>query len=257
MRRSSTLRISLLVGVLVFPVTACGADQPTDTDRAQRTLTVFAAASLTGAFTDLGASFEADHPGVTVTFNFGGSSDLVAQLVEGAPADVFASADAATMDRLVAADLNGTDPVAFASNTLVAVTPADNPAGITSLADLAGDVDLVLCAPVVPCGAAAAKVAAAADLDLEPVSEEQSVKDVLAKVVAGEADAGLVYVTDARAAGESVRTIEFPEADQAPTDYLIANLETDLDDLSTAFLDLVLSDEGRGVLAAAGFVSVP
>lgn len=258
MRRSFTLLVSGVVGALLL-LAACGADEPEQAAPEQRTLTVFAASSLTGAFTELGKRFEADHPGVTVSFSFGGSSELVAQLVQGAPADVFASADATTMEKLVAADLNGIVPSEFATNTLVVVTPADNPAGITSFADLADpDVDLVLCAPEVPCGAATAQVEAAADLDLAPVSEEQSVKDVLGKVVAGEADAGVVYVTDALAAGDAVATIEFPAAAQAPTTYLIANLETNLDDLSTGFIDLVtLTEAGRRVLAAAGFVNVP
>lgn len=245
----------LLLSALLLGLAGCGPATSSTSQPERRTLTVFAAASLREVFTELGELFEADHPGVTVTFNFGGSSDLVAQLVQGAPADVFASADAPTMDKLVAADLNAINPSEFASNTLVIVTPTDNPAGITSLADLdRAELDLVLCAPEVPCGAAAQKVEAAADLDLRPVSEEQSVKDVLAKVVAGEADAGLVYVTDARAAGDAVRTITFAEAEQAPTTYLISNLETDLDDLSTAFIDLVtLSPQGRRALDAAGF----
>jgi len=248
-----TIRVTaaLAVALLSLPLAACGADE-------ERTLTVFAAASLTDVFTDLGETFEADHPGVTVTVNFGGSSDLAAQLVEGAPGDVFASADAPNMEKVVAADLNGVEPVAFASNTLTIVTPADNPAGISSRADLAEDgVDLVLCAPEVPCGAAAEKVEAAAGLAFEPVSEEQSVKDVLAKVVAGEADAGLVYVTDARAAGDAVTVITVPEAAQAANVALITNLETDLDDLSTAFIDLVLGAEGRRALAEAGFGTAP
>ena len=218
------------------------------------TLTVFAAASLTVSFEDLAEQFEAAHPGVDVQLGLAGSSALMAQLQQGAPADVFASADTATMDALVADDLVG-EPRDFATNTLQVAVPPGNPAGVETLQDLADtDVSLVTCAPTVPCGAAAARVADAAGLDLRPVSEEQSVTDVLGKVTAGEADAGLVYVTDVAAAGDRVEGVAFPEAAAAVNTYPIAPVaDADQPGLAREFVDLVLSDDGRRTLAGYGF----
>lgn len=251
------MRIRSVVALAAAPLllAACGTDagdSPQD-----RTLTVFAAASLTEPFTEIGAAFEAENPGVRVTFSFAGSSDLVAQLRSGAPGDVLASADERTMGEAVADGLVEGEPVGFATNTLVIATPPDNPAGIASLADLADPgVALVLCAPVVPCGAAAQQVAELAGLDLEPVSEEQSVTDVLGKVTSGEADAGLVYVTDVRRAGDAVSSIAFPEADRAVNVYPVAALAgSGRAELAAAFRDLVAGPEGRGALEAAGFGS--
>ena len=161
-----------------------------------------------------------------MTFNFAGSSDLVAQIQQGAPGDVFASADEANMEKLTADDLQGSDPQAFASNTLEIAVPPGNPADMQSFQDLAEPgLKLVICAPEVPCGAATQKVAEAAGVTLKPVSEEQSVTDVLAKVTSGEADAGLVYVTDVMAAGDEVEGIEFPESVAAVNVYPIATLK--------------------------------
>jgi molybdate transport system substrate-binding protein len=244
----------LLVGALA----ACGSGGSGGTERT--TLTVYAASSLTSTFQQLGKDFEADHPGVSVTFNFAGSSDLVAQLQEGAPADVFAAADLASMDKLVAAGLAGSDPVLFASNTLEVVVPPDNPAGIGSFADLdqpdpdKPGVDVVVCAPEVPCGAAAQRLAQAAGVTLRPVSEEQKVTDVLAKVAAGEADAGLVYVTDVLSAGDAVLGIPVPQASASVTVYPIATVQgSDHPDLAGEFIDLVVSDRGQQRLRVAGF----
>jgi len=216
---------------------------------------VYAAASLTATFEELGKDFEQAHDGVEVTFNFAGSSDLVSQIQSGAPADVFASADEATMAKLTAEGLNGSDPELFATNTLQIAVPPDNPAGISSLQDLAEPgLNLVTCAPEVPCGVAAQGVAKAAGVTLRPVSEEQSVTDVLAKVTTGEADAGLVYVTDVLAAGSAVHGIDFPEARAVVNSYPIATIaDSANDDLAEAFVDLVLSDDGRRVLTDAGF----
>lgn len=242
----------LLASALLLGLTGCG-PATSSTGQPERTLTVFAAASLTSVFTDLGERFEDEHPGVSVTFNFAGSSDLVAQIVEGAPADVVASADSRTMQRLTEQNLQAAEPASFATNTLQIATPPGNPVGIRTLADLAG-VDLVLCAPQVPCGAAAEKVEAAAGVDLRPVSEELNVKDVLAKVTSGEADAGLVYVTDVRAAGDAVVGVSFPESAAAVNTYPIVALRGSAhDDLAAAFVALVLGDAGRNALAAAGF----
>ena len=230
---------------------ACGSDD-SSTPGGDTTLTVFAASSLKGAFTELGKDFEADHDGVKVTFSFAGSSDLVAQIQQGAGADVFASADQATMDEL---GNDAEDPTLFATNTLEIAVPPDNPARVSSLQDLTkAGIKLVLCAPEVPCGAAATKVEEAAGLTLKPVSEEQSVTDVLNKVISGEADAGLVYVTDVKAAGDQVKGVPFDESSEAVNDYPIATVSGSKHaDLAAAFVDLVTGDQGRQVLADAGF----
>jgi molybdate transport system substrate-binding protein len=218
-------------------------------------LTVYAAASLTSTFTELAERFEADNPGVTVALSFAGSSDLVAQVISGAPADVLASADLATMDQLTAEDLQGSEPAVFATNTLQIATPPDNPGEVSELADLAEeDLAVVVCAPEVPCGAAAVAVAEEAGVTLAPDSEEQSVADVLGKVRAGEADAGLVYVTDVIAAAGDVLGIDVPEAAAVVNDYPIATVaDSEEAELARAFVDLVLGEEGRQVLADAGF----
>lgn len=235
---------------LVLPLAACGGSEK-DTS----TLTVYAAASLTSTFEQLGKEFEAEHDGVDVRLSFGGSSDLVTQIQEGAEADVFASADTANMDKLTGADLADGDPQDFATNTLEIAVPPGNPAGITGLQDLAkAGVNLVVCAPEVPCGAAAQAVADAAGVTLSPVSEEQSVTDVLAKVTSGEADAGLVYRTDVLGAGDAVEGVEFPEATSVVNTYPIVVVKGSSDaDLAREFVDLVLGDTGQKVLSDAGF----
>jgi molybdate transport system substrate-binding protein len=244
---------------LVLPLAACGSDS--DGDEAggsgdkTTTLTVYAAASLTATFEEIGKKFEAEHDGVKVEFDFGGSSDLVTQIQEGAPADVFASADTANMDKLVDADLAGDDPENFATNTLEIATPPDNPAGVASFQDLAKKgLQLVICAPEVPCGAATQTMADNLGVTLKPVSEEQSVTDVLAKVTSGEADAGVVYVTDVTAAGDAVTGVTFPESGDVVNTYPIAPVEgTDAEDLADDFVEFVLGDTGQQVLADAGF----
>lgn len=218
-------------------------------------LTVFAAASLKSTFTELGELFESEYPGTSVTFNFAGSSDLVAQLQQGAPADVFASADTANMTK--AQDLVAGSPVDFATNTLTIVTPPGNPAQITSFADLAKpDLQVVVCAPQVPCGAATEKVEKATGTTLTPVSEESSVTDVLGKVTSGQADAGLVYVTDATVAGDKVTAVPFPESSGAVNTYPIASLTASGNpDTAAAFVTLVTGEQGRKVLSDAGFAA--
>lgn len=238
---------------LVLPVAACAGDS--DGGSGTTTLTVYAAASLTSTFEQIATEFEAEHDGVDVRLSFGGSSDLVAQIQNGAPADVFASADTANMDTLVDAGMAGADPQDFATNVLEIAVPPGNPAGIHAFGDLAGQgVKLVVCAPEVPCGAAAQQVAENAGVTLHPVSEEQSVTDVLGKVVSGEADAGLVYVTDVQAAGDRVEGIDFPESGEVVNTYPIAPVEgTDEGALAREFVELVLGDRGRQILRDAGF----
>lgn len=255
MKRWLTTMAALMV---VAGSGACGGDDSgrgAGGDSGETTLTVFAASSLTPSFEQLAEDFEADHDGVKVEFNFAGSSDLVAQIQSGAPADVFASADEANMDKLTADDLNGSDPELFASNTLEIATPPDNPAGVQSFQDLEDpDLNLVICAPEVPCGAAAQEVAEKAGVKLQPDSEEQAVTDVLGKVSSGEADAGLVYVTDVIAAGDDVKGVEFPEAKSVVNNYPIATVaDSENADLAQDWVDLVLSDQGQQVLADAGF----
>lgn len=241
-----------LAGLATVALLASGCSGGSDPD----VLTVYAASSLTAAFEQLAEDFEADHDGVQVRLTFGGSSDLAAQIDQGAPSDVFASADQDTMAGLVDADLV-TDPVDFAGNTLTIAVPPDNPAGVSGLADLARDeVRLVVCAPAVPCGAAAARLAEQQGVELSPVSEEQSVTDVLTKVSSAEADAGLVYVTDVAAAGDDVRGIEVPGADAVVNTYPIATVaDSEQPTLAQEFVDLVRGPQGRTVLGDLGFRS--
>jgi len=256
MRRSPFALSAVLT--LVIALAACGSDSDDSSSGdggGTTTLTVYAAASLTATFEEIGKQFEAEHDGVAVGFSFGGSSDLVTQIQEGAPADVFASADTANMDKLVDADLADDDPQDFATNTLEIATPPDNPAGVASFQDLATKgLQLVVCAPEVPCGAATQTMADNLGVTLSPVSEEQSVTDVLAKVTSGEADAGVVYVTDVTAAGDAVTGVTFPESGDVVNTYPIAPVEgSDESDLAEEFVDFVLGDTGQQILADAGF----
>lgn len=239
---------------LVLPLVACGGSDDGGTS-GDTTLTVYAAASLTSTFEEIGKRFEAEHDGVDVKFSFGGSSDLVAQIQNGAPADVFASADTATMDELVGSGLAGADPQDFATNVLEIATPSGNPAHVQDFQDLAKQgVKVVVCAPEVPCGAAAQQVAQKAGVTLHPVSEEQSVTDVLGKVTSGEADAGVVYVTDVLAAGDKVEGVQFPESREVVNTYPIVPVEgTDQEDLAREFIEMVLGDTGQQILQDAGF----
>lgn len=250
-------RVAVAVIVLLVSMSGCAPGQQTSANEGERqqTLTVFAAASLKQPFTELGKKFESDHPGVTVTFSFAGSSDLVAQIQQGAPADVFASADTKNMAKAAKDNLLQGEPVNFASNTLMIAVPPDNPASISSFADLTkAGVKLVICAPEVPCGSATQKVATGARVNFKPVSEESSVTDVLNKVITGEADAGLVYVTDVQGAGDKVKGIDFPESQQAVNRYPIASLAGSKNkDLAAGFVKLAVGPDGQRVLRDAGF----
>ncbi|GLY69157.1 molybdate ABC transporter substrate-binding protein [Amycolatopsis taiwanensis] len=220
-----------------------------------KSLTVFAAASLTESFNALKTEFEAQHPGVAVTYNFAGSSSLVQQMSNGAKADVFASADQANMDKAVQGGVIDGTPTVFATNRLTIAVAPGNPKGIAGFADLtrAGLV-VVTCAPQVPCGAATQKVEQNTGVTLKPASEEQDVKQVLAKVASGDADAGLVYVTDAGAAGGKVTEVDFPEAAGATNNYPIAVVkDAPQPDLARQFEQFVLSAQGRQELVKAGF----
>ncbi|WP_430335783.1 molybdate ABC transporter substrate-binding protein [Rhodococcus sp. ACT016] len=249
-----------LAAVLATAVVAgCSSGEPDaatqPTTESGRSITVFAAASLRSTFTELGRRFEAQHPETRVVFNFGGSSDLFTQLDQGASGDIFASADTANMTKARGAGLTATDPINFATNVLTIAVPPGNPANITSFADLARpDVHVVVCAPQVPCGTATRRVADAAGVQLSPVSEESSVTDVLGKVVTGQADAGLVYVTDAAGADGKVTAVPFPEAVKVVNTYPIAVLnKSENREIAGQFVGLVIGPEGRRVFTDAGF----
>ncbi|WCO68636.1 molybdate ABC transporter substrate-binding protein [Iamia majanohamensis] len=219
------------------------------------TVTVFAAASLTDVFAEVATAFEEAHPEASVTFSFGPSSGLVTQVIEGAPADVVATASEATMDELVEADVLDGDPVPFATNGLEIAVPPGNPGDVEGLADLA-DEDLVvaLCAEEVPCGTFARQALATAGVEPAIDSEEQDVRALLTKVAADEVDAGIVYRTDVVAAGDGVEGIAIPADDDVEATYPVAVPAGAGDvDAAHAFVDLLLSDEGRALLADAGF----
>ena len=253
---AAAVSLTALAGCGVEPSPPAGvASESASGSASGQTLTVFAAASLKATFTTIGQQFETAHPGTKVSFSFAGSSDLVTQLQQGAPADVFASADTATMAKATGDDLVAGTPVNFATNTLEIAVPPDNPAKVTSFADLTKPgVKVVVCAAQVPCGAAAAKIELATNTVIKPVSEENAVTDVLGKVESGEADAGLVYVTDVKGAADKVKGIQFEESKEAVNTYPIAALTGSKSaDLAGEFVQAVTGTEGQQVLAAAGF----
>lgn len=210
----------------------------------QGTVTVFAAASLTGAFEHLAERFEQQNPGVEVVFSFGGSSGLATQIAEGAPADIFAAASPATMQ-----SSGVTESTVFATNVLQIAVPAGNPAKVTGLHDFANpQLAIAVCAVEVPCGAATQKLFAEAGITPSIDTFEEDVKAVLTRIELDEVDAGLVYVTDVAAAGDAVEGIA---VESSAVDYPIAAI-TDTD-AALAFFAFVLSDEGQAVLSAAGF----
>ncbi len=234
------MRALIATLILTLATTACSApDEPE--------VTVFAASSLKVPFERLEAVFEQNNPGSSITFNFAGSADLVAQIQQGARADVLATADEATMD---ASGLTGAQ--IFATNTMQIVVPAGNPGRVTGLADLASpDLLVVVCAPQVPCGAATSRIEARSGIDISADSEENSVTDVLGKVRAGEADAGIVYASDVRTAGPAVDAIPIATGDNTVNRYPIVQVSEDPQ--AREFVDLVLSPQGRDVLRETGF----
>ncbi len=250
------LRRTVLAAVVALTLAGCGTVQPAasgsrSSTAVSGTVTVFAAASLTGTFTQLGKDFEAAHPGVKVVFNFAGSSALAQQINQGAPADVFASAAPKNMDQVT----DKGAPTSFVTNTLEIAVPKGNPGKITGLKDFTDkDRKIALCAVQVPCGAAADKVFKAVGLTPQPDTLEQDVKAALTKVSLGEVDAALVYKTDVLAAKDKVDGIEFPEASKAINEYPIATLSKAPNAAGAKeFVGYVLSDKGKAVLSAAGF----
>ena len=251
--------------LLVLAAAACGGDddpgraaatEPSGDEAVSGSVTVFAAASLTDAFGEIATAFEEANPDASVELNFGASSALREQILAGAPADVFASANTANMDEVVeAAGVEG-EPEVFARNELQIVVPAGNPGDVRGLDDFA-DPDLLvgLCAEEVPCGQFGRQVLADAHVKPAPDTDEPDVRSLLTKVEAAELDVGLVYATDVRSAGDAVEGIEIPEEDNVVADYPVAALSAATDPgVAAAFVDFVLSAEGRDILASYGFL---
>jgi molybdate transport system substrate-binding protein len=258
--------VAVLCGLALL-LAACGGDDDDAADDAgsstsagdsalEGDITVFAAASLTDAFTEVGEAFEAENPDAGVDFSFEGSSTLREQILEGAPADVFASANTSNMDQVVEAGA-ATDPRDFVTNQLQIAVPADNPAGITGLADFArDDLLLGLCAEEVPCGEFGREALANAGVTPAVDTDEPDVRSLLTKVEAGELDAGIVYVTDVLSAGDAVEGIDIPADDNVVATYPIAPLaDAGNPEVAEAFVAFVLSDEGQSILASYGFGS--
>lgn len=242
-------RLALLA--LLLPLTACGGDGAAKEGGGE--LTVLAAASLTDVFDELATPFEEEHD-TDVVLSFGSSTDLAEQVADGAPGDVLATADEDSMQLAEDAGVTG-EVETFATNVLTIVVPRGNPAGIESLDDLA-DATWVRCSDEVPCGRAALAVLDANGVTAEPVSLEEDVRATLDKVVSGEADAGLVYATDAVAAADDVDAVEIPGAGEVLTSYLAATLEQAEDvDLAADWVAWLTSDEGQAILGGAGFGS--
>jgi len=262
------MRALLLVPLVALAVSGCGGSSGDATSSSaasssggdlRGTLTVFAAASLTDVFTDLGNQLEKSNPGLDVQFNFAGSSALATQISQGAPADVFASANQPQMKVVTDAGRAAGDPQVFTQNVLQIAVPRGNPGHVTGLADFAKpDLTLAVCAPDVPCGAAAAKVFQAAGVTAVPDTQEEDVRAALTKVELGEVDAALVYASDVVSAGDKVQGIDFPEAEQVINEYPIATLKGAANPgAARAFVALVRSDAGRKALEDAGFRASP
>ncbi|GAA1391009.1 molybdate ABC transporter substrate-binding protein [Luteococcus peritonei] len=218
------------------------------------TITVLAAASLKESFDQIATDYEAAHPGVDVQVSYGGSSALAKQITDGSPVDVFASASTRNMDTVVAAG-KAKDPVTFASNVLEIAVPPANPGKVDALADLTDpELKLALCQAEVPCGVASTKLFTQQKMSVTATTQEPDVKSVLTKVRLGEVDAGLVYATDVKAAGDQVKGIEIPADQNVSTSYPIAVLtDAPRAEQAKGFVDLVLSEQGRSVLEQAGF----
>lgn len=251
-------RLMMVTLAAGLALTGCGPGDTAQTGpgvQEREPVTVLAAASLTDVFSKLEPAFEAANPTADLRFSFGASSDLATQIVNGAPADVFASANEKQMQIVADAGKVAGESKPFTTNVLTIVVPPGNPKGIQSFADLARpDVTELVCAPQVPCGAATEEIEQATNIELSPASEEPDVRSVLAKVQAKEADAGLVYITDARSAAGTVEQINFPEAKDAVNVYPIAAIDgAPRAALAEAFVAFILGPAGQRELTAAGF----
>lgn len=241
----------------VVALCACGSSSTPASPALSGTLNVFAAASLTDSFNALGASFHTANPGVTVRFNFAGSPTLVTQIENGAPADVFASADTTNMDKLRTDGLTASSPVVFAHNQLEIVVAAGNPKGIHGLADLAKPgVIYISAGPTVPAGKYATQILAKAGVMVTPKSLETDVKSVVGKIELGEADAGIVYTTDVQAAGSKVSGVDIPAAYNVVATYPIAQVKGGANlAAARAFIEFVTSAGGQSKLQDFGFLA--
>jgi molybdate transport system substrate-binding protein len=251
-------RVSLLILAAAL-LAACGGSDGAATPSAtplSGTISVFAAASLTASFTAVGSSFQTANPGVTVKFNYAGSPTLVTQIEQGAPADVFASADTANMDKLTADGYTTGPSRVFAHNQLEIVVAPGNPRGITGLADLAKPgVIYITEAATVPAGKYSLQALASANVKVTPKSLETSVTGVISKIELGEADAGIVYTTDVTAAGNKVAGVQIPAANNVIATYPMAEVKgTANSAVAGAFIAYVLSSKGQSTLATFGFL---
>jgi molybdate transport system substrate-binding protein len=221
------------------------------------TITVFAASSLTGAYTEIGQAFQAANPGATVKFNFAASSTLATQINQGAPADIFASADDANMKKITDTGLNLGSPVEFATNKLQVIVGKGNPLGITSVTDLAKpNVITVTCDPSVPIGAYTQQVFQKAGITVKPKSLEPDVKGIVTKVTTGAADAGVVYATDVLAAGSSAQGVVIPDQLNVIANYPLSVVRGTKDAYSAqVFMNYVLGKDGQAILAKWAFTS--
>lgn len=245
-----------ITGLSVLLVAAVPAARVAEASTLSGDLDVFAAASLTDAFEAIAVEFEEASSDVDVVFNFAASSELVAAIVDdGAPADVFASADQNNMQKLVDAERNDGDPATFATNTLEIIVEPGNPLGIATIEDLADpDLVFVTCDPAVPIGAYTQQVLEAAGVEVTPASLEENVRGIVTKVTAGEADAGVVYTTDVRAAGDDAEGVPIPDELNVVAEYPIANVtEAGNTAAGAAFVEFVLGDEGQRILAEFAF----
>lgn len=252
-------QLSAICIAAALTLTACssGTGADSDSESGETTeLTVFAAASLTDVFEDVAEEFKKENSDVSdVKFSFAGSSDLVSQISEGAPADVIATADEKNMDTLASDDLLAGEPQIFASNTLALAVPKGNPGKIETPKDFAGK-DLVICAPQVPCGSATEKWADQNDVTLDPKSEENSVTDVLGKVSSGQADAGIVYVTDIPRGDGAVEKVDLEGADKVINQYPAATVKaSENQEAADAFVEFLGTDTASKLLEDAGFAT--
>jgi molybdate transport system substrate-binding protein len=261
-RRSRRARIGLSAGACaaaVSLVAACGSSGPSTSSgsgQVKGTVVVFAAASLTNAFNKIGTQFQKAHPGVSVKFNYAGSSSLATSIKQGAPADVFASADTTNMKTVTSANLATGQPTTFAKNKLEIMVDKGNPMKIKNIDQLANPkVKVAVCAPSVPCGKYSTEIFDKANITVKPVTEETSVTGVVTKITLGEADAGIVYVTDVKAAGNQATGVPIPPKQNVTADYPIVELKNAPNSTaSKSFMQYVNSPAGQDVLRSYGFL---
>lgn len=255
MRRTPRTLIPV-IALLSLVGVSCGSDSNTAA-RTSGDVVVFAGSSLTEAFNEMATAFKVDNPDANVTFNFAGSGDLVTQITEGASVDVFVSADDSNMKKLTDAGESVGDPVSIAKNTMEIIVEKGNPKAVTGVADLAKpDLIVVLCANTVPCGKNAAAVLENAGVTATPKSLEDKVKGVVTKVSAGEADAGIVFVTDVNSAKGTADGVEIPVDINVISNYpMVLTKESANPDAGKAFMAFVSSDAGQAILTKYGFLA--